>query len=112
MRYINQRANFFAHRVFHSGRRVKMKVIIALMFLAAVAVYAEEEMEYHPQAILHYLEMEDQEMARKVRSYLEPRLMGPTVLPHTATMRPSGSPTISGPVVSTLTGNLFLIHIL
>ncbi|KAL9973858.1 hypothetical protein ACROYT_G020364 [Oculina patagonica] len=48
-----------------------MRAIIALLFLAAVAVYAEEEMEYHPQAILHYLEMEDQEMARKVRGYLE-----------------------------------------
>ncbi|XP_078371286.1 uncharacterized protein LOC144654920 isoform X2 [Oculina patagonica] len=66
-----------------------MKTIIALLFLAAVVVYAEEETEYHPQAILHYLEMEDQEMARKVRSYLEPRLVAPTVRPQTATASPA-----------------------
>lgn len=49
-----------------------MKAILALLFLAAVAVYSEEEdMEYHPQAILHYLEMEDREMANKVRSIVQ-----------------------------------------
>ncbi|KAL9986924.1 hypothetical protein ACROYT_G001140 [Oculina patagonica] len=53
-----------------------MKAILALLFLAAVAVYARAEMEYHPQAILHYLEMEDEEMARKVRG-----LVGPSARP-------------------------------
>ncbi|KAL9973876.1 hypothetical protein ACROYT_G020382 [Oculina patagonica] len=69
-----------------------MKAIVALLFLAAVAVYAEEEMEYHPQAILHYLEMEDQEMARKVRSIVklsDPPSGRPSFRP---SFRPSGFP--------------------
>ncbi len=96
------------------GRRVSMKTIIALLFLAAVAVYAEEETEYHPQAILHYLEMEDQEMARKVRSYLEPRLVAPTVRPQTATPpsgRPTLGPTASPAMVSIGSRDLFIWHI-
>ena len=53
-----------------------MKVLIALLFLAAVVfVRAEEEkepdMKFHPQAVLHYLEMEDEKMARQVRSILK-----------------------------------------
>lgn len=71
-----------------------MKVLIALLFLAAVVfVRAEEEkepdMKFHPQAVLHYLEMEDEKMAKHVRSILkmdqkkEPRKesMFPTALP-------------------------------
>ena len=50
-----------------------MKSIIALLFLAAAAAYARAELEYHPQAVLHYLEMEDREMARKVRSTVNAR---------------------------------------
>ena len=49
-----------------------MKTILALLFVAAVAAYSQaEEMEYHPQAIMHYLEMEDREMANKVRTVLK-----------------------------------------
>ena len=47
--------------------------MIALLFLAALALYARAEMEYHPQAILNYLEMEDREMVRKVRSIVNAR---------------------------------------
>ena len=50
-----------------------MKSMIALLFLAALAVYCQAEMEYHPQAILNYLEIEDREMARKVRSIVNAR---------------------------------------
>ncbi len=75
-----------------------MKAMIALLFLAAVAVYARAEMEYHPQAILHYLEMEDHEMAKKVRSIVklsDPHKVRPS-------FRPSGFPTNIPPkVVST-----------
>ena len=82
-----------------------MKVIIALLFLAAVAVYAEEEMEYHPQAVLHYLEMEDQEMARKVRRHIKMDLPRgrPTFHPSfRPSFRPSGLPISLPPeVVST-----------
>ncbi|XP_020605128.1 uncharacterized protein LOC110043963 isoform X2 [Orbicella faveolata] len=40
-----------------------MKTILALLFVAAVAAYTQaQELEYHPQAIMHYLEMEDREM--------------------------------------------------
>lgn len=49
-----------------------MKTILALLFVAAVAAYTQaEELEYHPQAIMHYLEMEDREMANKVRTALK-----------------------------------------
>ena len=49
-----------------------MKTILALLFVAAVAAYTQaEELEYHPQAIMHYLEMEDREMANKVRTVLK-----------------------------------------
>jgi len=60
-----------------------MKTILALLFVAAVAAYTQaQELEYHPQAIMHYLEMEDREMASKVRSVLkmndaEPKPTGP-----------------------------------
>ena len=73
---------------------INMKVLIALLFLAAVVfVRAEEEkepdMKFHPQAVLHYLEMEDEKMAKHVRSILkmdqkrEPKKesMFPTALP-------------------------------
>lgn len=48
-----------------------MKAMITLLFLAALAVYARAEMLYHPQAILQYLEMEDREIARKVRNVMK-----------------------------------------
>ena len=49
-----------------------MKSILALLFVAAVAAYTQaEELKYHPQAIMHYLKMEDREMATKVRSVLK-----------------------------------------
>lgn len=67
-----------------------MKAILAVLFLASVAVYAMAEMEYHPQAIMHYLEMEDQEMARKVRGIIkleDPQPFKPSFRP------PSGFPT-------------------
>ena len=73
-----------------------MKAMIALLFLAAVAVYARAEMEYHPQAILHYLEMEDQEMAKKVRRMVGKKL-NETVLPTGNFSRPSGFPTRGPP---------------
>ena len=44
---------------------------VALLCLVAVAVSAKVEMEYHPQAVLHYLELKDQHLARKVRSMLK-----------------------------------------
>ena len=64
-----------------------MKAMLALLFIAAVAVFARAEMEYHPQAILHYLEMEDQEMAKKVRNLVQ--LNDP--------FRPSGRPSFPHP---------------
>ena len=44
---------------------------VALLCLVAVAVSAKVEMEYHPQAVLHYLELKDQHLARKVRGMLK-----------------------------------------
>jgi len=64
-----------------------MKTILALLFVAAVAAYTQaQELEYHPQAIMHYLEMEDREMANKVRGVLkmndaEPKPKLPTGIP-------------------------------
>lgn len=65
-----------------------------MLFLSALAVYARAEMEYHPQAILSYLEMEDREMARKVRSQLKLNDIGPSV-------RPSILPTGKLPILPT-----------
>lgn len=62
-----------------------MNAMIALLFLAAVGAYNETEMEYHPQAILHYLEMEDRQMAKKVRSIIK--------LEDTPSFKPSFRPT-------------------
>lgn len=68
-----------------------MNVKISLLFFVAVAVYAKAELEqqYHPQAVLHYLEMEDKKMAEKVRSIVK--------LPEEdfarPSFRPSGFPT-------------------
>lgn len=45
--------------------------VTALLCLVAVAVSAKVEMEYHPQAVLHYLELKDQHLARKVRGMLK-----------------------------------------
>jgi len=70
-----------------------MKVMIALLFLVAVAIYAKAEMEYHPQAVMHYLEMEDREMAKKVRSIVkleDPDKFGPSFRP---SFHPSFRPT-------------------
>ena len=92
--YINIRGFAFAHRVFRVQiASVNMKAMIALLFLAAVAVYAKAEMEYHPQAVMHYLEMEDREMAKKVRSIVkleDPGKLGPSFRP---SFRPSFLPT-------------------
>lgn len=54
-------------------RRINDKMIakVALLCLVAVAVSAKVEMEYHPQAVLHYLELKDQHLARKVRGMLK-----------------------------------------
>ena len=86
----------------HRLAPVNMKAMIALLLLAAVAVYAEEKMEYHPQAILHYLELEDHKMAEKVRSIVkleDPGKFRPSGLP---SGRPSGFPTgIPPKIVST-----------
>lgn len=69
-----------------------MNVKIALLFFVAVAFYAkaEFEMEYHPQAVLHYLEMEDRKMAEKVRSIVKLKEDGPKP---SSPKLPSGLPT-------------------
>ena len=70
-----------------------MKSVVALLFLAAVAACAWAELEYHPQAVLHYLEMEDREMAKKVRRIVKARGLPsgkPTFPP---SFKPSGFPT-------------------
>ena len=75
-----------------------MKSMIALLFLSAVTVYARAELEYHPQAVLHYLEMENREMARKVRSIINVRDLPSGRPSFTPSFKPSGTP---APVVST-----------
>ena len=91
--YINKREFPFAHRVPRAQiRRVNMKSMITFLFFAAVAVYARAEMEYHPQAILHYLEMEDREMARKVRSHVNLNDFKPSFRPSNRPVLPSGIP--------------------
>ena len=72
--------------------------MIALLFVSAVAVYALAELEYHPQAVLHYLEMEDREMARKVRSIINVRGLPSGKPSFRPSFKPSGNPV---PVVST-----------
>ena len=74
-------------------RRVNMKSMILLLFLTVVASCAWAELEYHPQAVLHYLEMEDREMARKVRSIVKARGLpsGKPSLP--PSFKPKGFPT-------------------
>ena len=79
-------------------RPVNMKSMIALLFVSAVAVYALAELEYHPQAVLHYLEMEDREMARKVRSIINVRGLPSGKPSFPPSLKPSGTP---APVVST-----------
>ena len=74
-----------------------MKSMIALLFLAAVAVYVRAELEYHPQAVLHYLEMEDLEMARKVRSIVKVRGLPSGKPSFSPSFKPTG---ISMPIVS------------
>ena len=75
-----------------------MKSLIALLFLSAVAAYALAELEYHPQAVLHYLEMEDREMARKVRSIVKARGLSSGKPSFSPNLKPTGIPI---PVVST-----------
>ena len=75
-----------------------MKSMITLLFLSAVAVYARAELEYHPQAVLHYLEMEDREMARKVRGIINARGLPSGKPSFPPSFKPSGVP---APVVST-----------
>ena len=74
-----------------------MNVKISLLFLVAVAVYAKAELEqqYHPQAVLHYLEMEDKKMAEKVRSIVKL----PDEDPARPSFRPSRFPTGKPPKV-------------
>ena len=76
--------------------------MIAFLFLAAAAAYARAELEYHPQAVLHYLEMEDREMAKKVRSIVKARGL-PSIRPtFPPSFKPGGFPTgIPLKVVST-----------
>ena len=66
-----------------------MKAIVALLFLSALALYAQAEMEYHPHAILNYLEREDHEMVRKVRGILKLQDPGPSFEP---SFKPSFNP--------------------
>ena len=69
-----------------------MSIKIALLFFVAAAFYAKAELEteYHPQAVLHYLEMEDKKMAEKVRSIVKLKKGGPKpTLPEL----PNGLPT-------------------
>ena len=65
---------------------------IALLFLVSVVAYAKAEMEYHPQAIMHYLELEDREMAKKVRSIVKLEDAQPMMIKPTGRL-PSGFPT-------------------
>ncbi|XP_073259467.1 uncharacterized protein [Porites lutea] len=70
-----------------------MSIKIALLFFVAAAFYAKAELEteYHPQAVLHYLEMEDKKMAEKVRSIVKLKEDGPK--PSSSPKLPSGLPT-------------------
>ena len=74
-------------------RRVNMKSMIVLLFLTVVAACAWAELEYHPQAVLHYLEMEDREMARKVRSIVKARGLPSSKPTFPPSFKPSGFPT-------------------
>ncbi|XP_068700862.1 uncharacterized protein [Montipora foliosa] len=74
-----------------------MKVMITLLFLAAaVVVHAEEEkesnMKFHPQAVLHYLEMEDENMAKQVRRIIKMDPIQPTKQSLFPTALPTGLP--------------------
>ncbi|CAH3047253.1 unnamed protein product, partial [Porites evermanni] len=86
-------ASLLAHQCLQDHQRVSstMNVKISLLFFVAVAVYAKAELEqqYHPQAVLHYLEMEDKKMAEKVRSIVKL----PDEDPARPSFRPSGFPT-------------------
>ena len=77
-----------------------MKPMIALLFLAAVAVYTKAELEYHPQAILHYLELEDREMAKKVRSIVKLEDEDSSGAMPSSQPRPSGLPNVPPKIVS------------
>ncbi|XP_020605330.1 uncharacterized protein LOC110044147 [Orbicella faveolata] len=70
-----------------------MKSMLALLCLAAVAACAWAELEYHPQAVLHYLEMEDREMAKKVRSIVKARGLPSGKPTFSPSFKPSGFPT-------------------
>ena len=76
----------------HRGVSRIMNFKIALLFFVAVAFYAKAELEkeYHPQAVLHYLEMEDRKMAEKVRSIVKLKEDGPK--PSSSPKLPSGLP--------------------
>ena len=67
--------------------------MLALLCLAAVAACAWAELEYHPQAVLHYLEMEDREMAKKVRSIVKARGLPSGKPTFSPSFKPSGFPT-------------------
>ena len=101
-------------------RRVNMKSMIVLLFLTVVAACAWAELEYHPQAVLHYLEMEDHEMARKVRSIVKARGLPSSkpTFPRAPSFKPNGFPTgippgvvsIQAPVVQRLDNAIHRIN--
>ena len=78
-----------------------MNVKISLLFFLAVAVYAKAELEqeYHPQAVLHYLEMEDKKMAEKVRSIVKLQDEDAARPSYRPSFRPSGFPSRVPPKV-------------
>lgn len=102
MIYIIMYTSLLAHQCLQDHQRVSstMNVKISLLFFVTVAVYAKAELEqqYHPQAVLHYLEMEDKKMAEKVRSIVKLQDEDPA----RPSFRPSRFPTgIPPKVVST-----------
>ena len=98
-----------------------MKAIVALLFLSALALYAQAEMEYHPHAILNYLEREDHEMVRKVRGILKLQDPGPSFKPSfepsfkpsfKPSFEPSFKPLVPLPIVSSCVFNKIDIYFL
>ena len=96
MVYINKNRFRLAHQCRRNTEEYRSRIMsikIALLFFVAAAFYAKAELEteYHPQAVLHYLEMEDKKMAEKVRSIVKLKEDGPK--PSSSPKLPSGLPT-------------------